>query len=100
MSESEASPPDLLRPNPKIGVFVCSCGKNIGAVVDVKAVTEEAAKIPGVVHAEWNRYTCSEAGQRSIQEAVKSKGLDRFIVAACSPRLHGETFSRCASSCG
>ncbi|MFW9929197.1 MAG: FAD-dependent oxidoreductase, partial [Candidatus Thorarchaeota archaeon] len=85
---------------PKIGVFVCSCGRNIGGVVDVQAVSDYAKSIPNVAYSEWNKYTCSEAGQRQIEEAVKKHGLDRYVVAACSPRLHGETFSRCGVKCG
>ena len=54
----------------RIGVFVCHCGSNIAATVDVKKVVELAAKEPGVVHAEDYQYMCSEAGQAKIQEAI------------------------------
>ena len=84
----------------KIGVFICSCGKNIGGVVDIEKVAEKVRQVPGVAYAETNKYTCSEQGQRSIAEAVKEKNLDSFVVASCSPRLHGETFARCAEDCG
>ena len=61
----------------RIGVFVCHCGSNIAATVDVKKVVELAAKEPGVVHAEDYQYMCSEAGQAKIQEAIKEKKPDR-----------------------
>ena len=61
----------------RIGVFVCHCGSNIAATVDVKKVVELAAKEPGVVHAEDYQYMCSEAGQAKIQEAIKEKEPDR-----------------------
>ena len=67
----------------RIGVFVCRCGTNIGAVVDVTAVTEAAKNIPGVVYAEENPYTCSETGQASIVKAVKAHNLERVVVASC-----------------
>jgi heterodisulfide reductase subunit A len=97
---SEETKEGLQKTEPKVGVFICACGKNIGHVVDVEAVRDYAAELDNVVYAETNKYTCSEVGQRQIEEAVKKYGLDRFVVSACSPRLHGETFSRCATKCG
>ena len=66
----------------RIGVFVCHCGSNIAATVDVKKVVELAAKEPGVVHAEDYQYMCSEAGQAKIQEAIKEKNLTGVVVHA------------------
>ncbi len=94
---------EKINPDPKekrIGVFICSCGKNIGGVVDIEKVAENVRQVPGVAYAETNKYTCSEQGQRSILQAVKEKKLDSFVVASCSPRLHGETFANCAEDCG
>ena len=64
----------------RIGVFVCHCGTNIAATVDVARVVEAAAKEPGVVHAEDYQYMCSEAGQLKIREAIKEKNLTGIVV--------------------
>ncbi|OLS19749.1 MAG: CoB--CoM heterodisulfide reductase iron-sulfur subunit A [Candidatus Heimdallarchaeota archaeon LC_3] len=98
--ENQDKSGEVRKTEPKIGVFICACGKNIGKVVDVEAVKDYTEGLDNVVYVETNKYTCSEVGQRKIEEAVKKHGLDRFVVSACSPRLHGETFSRCATKCG
>ena len=79
----------------RIGVFICHCGRNIAATVDVERVAKEAAELPGVVYSTDYRYMCSDPGQRLIAEAIKEKGLDRVVVAACSPSLHEPTFRGC-----
>lgn len=84
----------------RIGVFVCRCGTNIGSVVDVPAVVAAAKKIPGVVYAEENSYTCSETGQASIRKAIKEHSLESVVVASCSPRMHEPTFRECIGSAG
>ena len=84
----------------RIGVFVCHCGSNIAATVDVKKVVELAAKEPGVVHAEDYQYMCSEAGQAKIQEAIKEKKLTGVVVCSCSPRMHEATFRKAAERAG
>jgi heterodisulfide reductase subunit A len=76
----------------RIGVFVCHCGTNIGGVVDVPAVTEYAKTLPHVVYAERNLYTCSSDGVDSIKRAIAEKGLNRVVVAACTPRTHESLF--------
>ncbi|MCK4673857.1 CoB--CoM heterodisulfide reductase iron-sulfur subunit A family protein [candidate division WOR-3 bacterium] len=76
----------------KIGVFICHCGINIAKTVDVEALTEEMKKYPGVVHAENYTYMCSDPGQNLVINAIKEKGLDAVVVAACSPTLHENTF--------
>lgn len=76
----------------KIGVFICHCGINIAKTVDVEALTEEIKKYPGVVHAENYKYMCSDPGQNLVVNAIKEKGLDAVVVAACSPTLHENTF--------
>ena len=76
----------------RIGVFVCHCGINIGGVVNVPAVKEYAATLPNVVHADENLYTCSQDTQEKIKNAVKEHGLNRVIVASCSPRTHEPMF--------
>ena len=77
---------------PRIGVFVCHCGSNIGGFLDVPAVAEYAGTLPGVVHAEANLYTCSQDTVRHITETVREKGLNRVVVASCTPRTHEPLF--------
>jgi heterodisulfide reductase subunit A-like polyferredoxin len=72
----------------RVGVFVCHCGINIGSVVDVPAVAQYAAGLPGVVYAEANLYTCSQDTQEKIKQAVEEKGINRVVVASCTPRTH------------
>ena len=84
----------------RIGVFVCHCGSNIAATVDVKKVVEMVAMEPGVVHAEDYQYMCSEAGQAKIAEAVKEKNLTCIVVCSCSPRMHENTFRTAAKRAG
>jgi len=84
----------------RIGVYVCHCGSNIGAVIDPKLVAEYAADLPGVVLTNDQLYTCSDAGQRQIQEDIKKHGLNRVVVAACSVRLHEPTFRACVEGAG
>lgn len=84
---------------PRIGIYICHCGTNIAATVDVEAVTEFAARLPGVVVARHYTYMCSEPGQALIKEDARALGLNRVVVAACSPRMHEITF-RAASQAG
>ncbi len=85
---------------PRIGVFVCWCGSNIAATVDIGQVLEAAAEMPHVVHVEDNKYTCSEPGQAAIRQAITTHKLDRVVVAACSPRMHENTFRKAISTAG
>ena len=84
----------------RIGVFVCHCGTNIAGTVDCAGVAARAGELKDVVHTEHPMYTCSEPGQAAIQRAIKEKGLDRVIVAACSPHMHEVTFRRCCEGGG
>lgn len=84
----------------KIGVFVCWCGTNISATVDVKKVVEEAKKISGVTFATDYQYMCSEIGQNMMKEAIKKNGLERIVIAECSPRMHESTFRTAAEEAG
>ncbi|MDI6894338.1 MAG: CoB--CoM heterodisulfide reductase iron-sulfur subunit A family protein [Bacillota bacterium] len=84
----------------RIGVFLCHCGSNIAGTVDIDRVAEAVRKMPGVVYAEQNKYTCSEPGQEQIRKGIKEQGLDRVVVAACSPRMHENTFRRTVESAG
>ena len=76
----------------KIGVYVCHCGINIGATVDVRAVAEYAGTLPHVVVARDYMYMCSDPGQEMIQQDIRDYGLNRVVVASCSPRMHEPTF--------
>jgi heterodisulfide reductase subunit A len=77
---------------PRIGVFVCHCGVNIGGVVNVPAVVEYARALPNVAYAEGNLYTCSSEGLYKIKEAIRKYDLDRLVVASCTPRTHEPLF--------
>jgi heterodisulfide reductase subunit A len=83
---------DITAEEPRIGVFICHCGINIGGVVDVPGVVEYAKSLPNVVHAEHNLYTCSEDTQGHITEMIKEHNLNRTIVASCTPRTHEPLF--------
>jgi heterodisulfide reductase subunit A-like polyferredoxin len=76
----------------RVGVFICHCGINIGAVVDVPTVVEYARTLPGVVYAEHNLYTCSQDTQARITERITEQGLNRVVVASCTPRTHEPLF--------
>jgi heterodisulfide reductase subunit A len=84
----------------RIGVYVCHCGSNIGAVVNVKEVAEAAAALPGVVVARDYKYLCSDPGQELIQNDIREHKLNRLVVASCSPHLHEATFRAAAAGAG
>ncbi len=85
---------------PRIGVFICHCGKNIAGIIDVKKVAEEVAKLPGVVYVEDYVYMCSDPGQQKIINAIKKENLNAIVVAACTPSLHYETFAKAVEAGG
>ena len=85
---------------PRIGVFVCHCGVNIGGVVNVPNVVEYAKTLPNVAYSEGNIYTCSEAGLSSIKEAIKKHNLNRVVVASCTPRTHEPLFRSACREAG
>src|SRR5512140_352310 len=76
----------------RIGVYVCHCGSNIASVVDVKAVAAYAATLPHVVVSRDYKYMCSDPGQELMQQDIRELGLNRIVVASCSPLLHEHTF--------
>jgi heterodisulfide reductase subunit A len=78
----------------KIGVYICHCGVNIAATVDSGGVAKFASSLPCVVIARDYLYTCSEPGQEMIRNDIKEYGLNRVIVASCSPRMHEPTFRK------
>jgi heterodisulfide reductase subunit A len=76
----------------RVGVFICHCGINIGSVVDVPAVVEHAKTLPGVVFAEHNLYTCSQDTQERMRQRIQEQGINRVVVASCTPRTHEPLF--------
>jgi len=83
---------DVATEEPRIGVFVCHCGINIGGVVNVPSVKEYARSLKNVVFVDENLYTCSTDTQEKIKNAIKEHHLNRVIVASCSPRTHEPMF--------
>ncbi len=84
----------------RVGVFVCHCGENIARNVKVKQVVELAREIPGTVVTDDYPYLCSAPGQQMVIDAIEEHGLDRVVVAACSPQLHEPTFRAAAVQAG
>ncbi len=90
----------ILNEKPRIGVFVCHCGINIGGYVDVKDVTEYAKTLPNVVYAADNLYTCSQDTQELIKEKIKEFNINRVVVASCTPRTHEPLFQETIREAG
>ena len=84
----------------RIGVFVCWCGSNIAATVDVKQVAEAVKAEPGVVFSTDYQYMCSENGQALIRNAIHEHGLTGVVICSCSPRMHEATFRKTATLAG
>lgn len=84
----------------KTGVYICSCGTNIAKMVDTEAVREYISTLPDVMLARNYKYMCSNPGQEIIVQDIKEHGLDRIVVAACSPRMHERTFRKALSTAG
>jgi len=94
LTREKTYPPerDVSFDEPKIGVFVCSCGINIAGVVDVQEVAEYARSLPHVASVENNLFTCSTDTQELIAQKIKDLNLNRIVVAACTPRTHEPLF--------
>jgi heterodisulfide reductase subunit A len=84
----------------KIGVYICHCGINIAATVDIEKVTAFARTLPHVAMARNYQYMCSDPGQDLIKNDIKNSGIDRVVVAACSPRMHENTYRKVVRSAG
>jgi len=91
---------DITQEEPRIGVFICHCGINIGAIVNVPDVVEYARKLPNVVYAKANLYTCSQDTQKIIREKIKEHELNRVVVASCTPRTHEPLFRETVREAG
>lgn len=89
-----------MKEEPRVGVFICSCGVNIGGVVNVPKVAEYAKTLPHVIHTEHNLYTCSEAGLEAIKAAIREHNINRVVVASCTPRTHEPLFRAACKEAG
>ena len=102
LARSKQLPPelDVSGQAPRIGVFVCNCGINIGGIADVPAVREYAGTLPYVVHVEDNLFTCSQDTQDKMKQVIQEKGINRVVVASCSPRTHEPLFQETIRDAG
>ena len=91
---------DVTGQDPRIGVFVCNCGINIGGIVDVPGVRAYAESLPYVAFADENLFTCSQDTQEKIKEKIKEHKLNRVVVASCSPKTHEPMFMETLEACG
>ena len=102
MVQEKTFPPEvpIQDQKPRIGVFVCNCGTNIGGIADVPAVAEFARSLPGVYYVEENQFTCSQDTQEKMVQTIKEHGLNRVVVAACTPRTHEPLFQETIRDAG
>ena len=102
MTRTKELPPelDVSAQEPRIGVFVCNCGINIGGIADVPAVREYAKTLPHVAHVEDNLFTCSQDTQDKMKEVIRENKLNRIVVASCSPRTHEPLFQETIREAG
>jgi len=91
---------DIRGEPPRVGVFVCDCGTNIARVVDVPKVAEYAKRLPGVVHSVEETFACSVDSVSHMVETIKKEGLNRVVVAACTPRTHEPVFQNALCEAG
>ena len=104
MPENPANPvpsdQDSQNETPRIGVYVCNCGGNIGDVVKCEMVAQTLGKLPNVTVAHSNMFMCSDPGQKMIADDIKEKGVNRVVIGACSIFLHEQTFRRTLERAG
>jgi len=91
---------DVTAEAPRVGVFVCNCGINIGGIADVPRITEYAKTLPNVVYVENNLFSCSQDTQEKMAEVIKEQKLNRVVVAACSPLTHEPLFQETMKNAG
>ncbi len=91
---------DISKEDPRIGIFVCHCGSNIAGIVNVEAVEEYAATLPGVVYVERNLFSCSQDTQDMITKRILEQNLNRIVIAACTPRTHEPLFRETLKAAG
>jgi heterodisulfide reductase subunit A len=94
LSTARVYPPerDVSQDEPKIGVYVCHCGANIGRIVNVPETVQYALSLPNVAHAEESLFICSTEAAAMLAKDIEERGLNRVIVAACTPRTHEPLF--------
>ncbi len=91
---------EVIGEDARTGLFICHCGTNISDVVDVRALEEYARTLPGTVHVERSLFACSQSSQEQITRTIRDKGLNRIVIAACSPRTHEALFRNTLRSAG
>ena len=91
---------DVTGESPRIGVFVCHCGINIGGIADVPSIRDYAAGLPHVVHVEDNLFTCSQDSQDRMGKVIREHNINRVVVASCSPRTHEPLFQETIRDAG
>ncbi|MEE4352405.1 MAG: FAD-dependent oxidoreductase [Desulfatiglans sp.] len=91
---------DVTGQKPRLGVFVCNCGVNIGGIADVPSIVEYAKALPNVAYVEENLFTCSQDTQEKMVEVIKEQKLNRIVVAACTPRTHEPLFQETIRNAG
>jgi len=97
MTPAEMTP---ARDTPRVGVYICHCGTNIAGMVDVESVAEFASKLENVAITRHYAYMCSDPGQALIKDDIRNAGLNRVVVASCSPLMHETTFRRACAEAG
>ncbi len=102
LTRTKEIPPekDVSQEEPRIGVFVCHCGTNIGGVLNVPELAKYAKTLPHVTYATNVLYACSADTQEIIKQAIKEYGLNRLVVCACTPRSHLPLFQEVAQEAG
>jgi len=99
---TQNSESDTIEPEgePRVGVFICHCGLNIAGTLDIQELINFSEELPNVVYVKENRYTCADPGQTEIRAGIDENNLNRVVVAACSPRMHEETFRKTVEEAG
>ena len=102
LAKERTFPPekDVAAEEPRVGVFVCSCGINIAGTIDVKVLTEYAQGLPNVVFVDNNLFSCSQDTQVLLKEKITEHNLNRVVVAACTPRTHEPLFRETMKDAG
>ncbi len=91
---------DVSRGPPRIGLFLCECGTNISGIIDMEALERYGATLPHVVYTERNLFACSEDSQIALRRRIEEEGLNRIVIAACSPHTHEALFRNTLKTCG
>ncbi len=102
LTRTKEYPPEIevINEEPRIGVFVCNCGTNIGGIVDVPGVAEYAKSLPNVAYVQENMFTCSQDTQEAIKTTAQEQNLNRIVIAACTPRTHEALFQETLRDAG